>query len=161
MKIGVMADSHDNVPYVERAVRLFNREKVDLVIHCGDFIAPFSLAPLARLKCEWRGVFGNNDGERAGLTNKSDGRIVKGPLKFSEGGCKIFAFHGHEKIDFAKAVRGFDVVLCGHTHIPGVRREEEALVVNPGETCGWLRNTHTVALVEIGRDYTVAELRDI
>ncbi|MDD9973593.1 MAG: metallophosphoesterase family protein, partial [Candidatus Poribacteria bacterium] len=39
MKLGVMSDSHDNIPNVKRAVALFNEIGVDLVVHAGDFIA--------------------------------------------------------------------------------------------------------------------------
>ncbi|RLB07482.1 MAG: YfcE family phosphodiesterase, partial [Deltaproteobacteria bacterium] len=46
MKIGLMADSHDHVPMIERACDLFNAEGVQMVIHAGDYIAPFSLRPL-------------------------------------------------------------------------------------------------------------------
>ena len=41
MKIGVLSDSHDNVHMVAKAVELFNDEGVVLVVHAGDFIAPF------------------------------------------------------------------------------------------------------------------------
>ena len=64
MKLGVMSDSHDNIPNVKRAVALFNELGVDLVVHAGDFIAPFAIDPLADLNCRVVGVFGNNDGER-------------------------------------------------------------------------------------------------
>ena len=66
MKIGVLSDSHDNVPMVKKAVELFNSEGVELVIHAGDFIAPFVVAAMGDLKCRVVGVFGNNDGERIG-----------------------------------------------------------------------------------------------
>ena len=59
MKIGVMADSHDNVPMIRRAVELFNDEQVGLVIHAGDFISPFAIKPLHDLSCRVLAVFGN------------------------------------------------------------------------------------------------------
>ena len=64
MILGVMSDSHDNIPNVKRAVALFNELGVDLVVHAGDFIAPFAIDPLGDLNCHVVGVFGNNDGER-------------------------------------------------------------------------------------------------
>ena len=70
MKLGVMADSHDNVPKVKQAVELFNARSVDLVIHAGDFVAPFAVVPLGRLESRVVAVFGNNDGERVGLAAK-------------------------------------------------------------------------------------------
>ena len=30
MKIGIMSDSHDNLPLIAKAMELFNREQVDL-----------------------------------------------------------------------------------------------------------------------------------
>ena len=62
MLVGIMADTHDNVPAIEQAVLFFNQKKVAFVVHAGDFIAPFSLKPLENLRCPWIGVFGNNDG---------------------------------------------------------------------------------------------------
>lgn len=36
MKIGILADSHDNVPRVRAAVGHFRREEVGHVLHAGD-----------------------------------------------------------------------------------------------------------------------------
>ena len=36
--IGVMADSHDNLESIEKAVKVFNQEQVDLVLLAGDLI---------------------------------------------------------------------------------------------------------------------------
>jgi len=46
LKLGILSDTHDNVPQVRKAVALFNREMVDLVLHAGDYVAPFSVKPL-------------------------------------------------------------------------------------------------------------------
>lgn len=32
MKLGIISDTHDNMPKIARAVELFNEEKVDLVL---------------------------------------------------------------------------------------------------------------------------------
>ncbi|MYF57274.1 YfcE family phosphodiesterase, partial [Candidatus Poribacteria bacterium] len=70
MKLGVMSDSHDNIPNVKRAVELFNQIGVDLVVQPINFISPFAIDPLADLNCRVVGVFGNNDGERVVLAKK-------------------------------------------------------------------------------------------
>ncbi len=41
MLIGVVSDTHDNLPLVEKAVKRLNEEKVNLVLHAGDYVAPF------------------------------------------------------------------------------------------------------------------------
>jgi len=35
MKIGIISDTHDNLPQIKKAVEIFNREKVELVLHAG------------------------------------------------------------------------------------------------------------------------------
>ena len=41
MKIGVLSDSHDNIPMIDKAVELFNDEGVSLVILRRRFCCPF------------------------------------------------------------------------------------------------------------------------
>ena len=43
MKIAVMSDTHDNIWNLEDALAIIKDEKADLIIHCGDFVAPFML----------------------------------------------------------------------------------------------------------------------
>ena len=47
--IGIMSDSHDNLPAIQQAVRIFNQIGCDLVIHAGDFVAPFAVQELSAL----------------------------------------------------------------------------------------------------------------
>jgi hypothetical protein len=56
MKVGLISDTHDNLPQIEKAVAFFNDKGVDFVIHAGDFVAPFSVAVLLKLNCDWVGV---------------------------------------------------------------------------------------------------------
>ncbi len=81
--IGIMADSHDNLTAVRLAVRLFNDAKCDLVIHAGDFVAPFAALELHNLSCPVKAVFGNCDGEKKGLTAAFEGmgEIARGPAR--------------------------------------------------------------------------------
>jgi len=46
MIIGLMSDSHDNLPKIKQAVEFFNKKKVKLVLHAGDFVAPFVVREL-------------------------------------------------------------------------------------------------------------------
>ena len=39
MKIGIMSDSHDNMPKIAAAVKCFNEAGVEHVVHAGDFAA--------------------------------------------------------------------------------------------------------------------------
>ena len=93
MKIGIVADTHDRLRYIHRAVEIFNNSGVQLVLHGGDFVAPFALSPLTNLKMDWLGVLGNNDGEVAGLTKMSEGRIRGRRLEHTVDGRSILVVH--------------------------------------------------------------------
>lgn len=147
MQIGVMADSHDHLPRIERAVDLFNRQEVDFVIHAGDFVAPFALAPLERLQCEWVGVFGNNDGERAGLERRSQGRIKAAPFRTELDGRRLTVVHILQELELSREQA--DIIIFGHTHQAEIRHEGKILLLNPGETYGWLHGRATVATVDL------------
>lgn len=153
--VGLMADTHDRLPLIEAAVRTFNERGISLVLHAGDFIAPFVIPRLAKLKARLVGVFGNNDGDRALLlrrASETNGKIeIKGLFaEITVDGKRIALLHGHENelLRSIVACGGYDVVVHGHTHEVSVRREKRTLVVNPGETCGWLYGRPTVAILD-------------
>ena len=147
MIIGILSDSHDNLPVIARAVSFFNRQKAGFVFHCGDFVAPFTIDRLMKLECDWLGVFGNNEGEKKGLAAKSGGRIGKPPLKKKMGGRSIVVVHDIASL----ALKGPkpDLVAFGHNHMPSVEVRCGTLFVNPGECSGWLSGVPTVALVDL------------
>ena len=128
MKIGVFSDSHDNVPMVKKAVELFNSEGVELVIHAGDFIAPFVVAAMADLKCRVVGVFGNNDGERIGLSARFEevGEVHPNLASVEVGGRKIAAMHYPELAEPIAKSGEYDIVIYGHTHAIDVRKRRDS-----------------------------------
>ena len=149
MLVGIMADSHDNVPAIDKAVQVFNDAGVGLVIHAGDFVAPFSLLPLANLACPWIGVFGNNDGERKGLTHASKGRIQPDPYSLNVDGKKTLVVHDLDTVSEEEWVKnGTQILIYAHSHLAQIDQKESLLRVNPGELGGWLNQRKTVAILD-------------
>jgi hypothetical protein len=149
MRIGVLADTHDNLPLIERAVALLNEAQVGFVLHAGDYVAPFALAPLDGLNCPWVGVFGNNDGEQKGLTRASQGRIQPPPFELNLDGKKVVVVHDLDGFDRDELLLGgTQLIVHGHTHQADIERAGEALLVNPGEVGGWLHGRSSLALVD-------------
>jgi len=159
MKIAVISDTHDHRDNILKAVSIMNERDVDALIHCGDFIAPFVKKWFNglnnKIKENFYGVFGNNDGEITHLR-----RILGEICKFTEnglehvlviGGKKIFAAHfpRPETIEALASSGKFDIVLSGHTHnIVNEKRKNGVLVINPGEACGYLTNKATFAIID-------------
>ena len=155
MLVGLVSDTHDRLDAAEAAVRVFNDGDVGYVLHAGDHVAPFVVGRYWQLQAPWRGVYGNNDGERAGLLAASGGRISGDLVVVEVGGVRILLAHKEEVgLDAAKsgAFGPVDVLVCGHTHRKGSRQEtvgdRDVLVVNPGEACGYLTGRATVALLD-------------
>ena len=145
MKIGIMSDSHDNLPKLAAAVDCFNRESVDLVIHAGDFVAPFTKKPLEKLKSPLVAVFGNNDGEVMGLAKCFEGSIFPAPHSITFHGKTILICHEPIALKALQKSEFYDAVIYGHTHEIDVR-EGRTWIINPGETGGWLTGTSTIAI---------------
>lgn len=148
--IGIMSDSHDNLHAIRRAVRTFNDADCDLVVHAGDFIAPFAAKELGNLNCSVKAVFGNCDGEKKGLRKafRSLGEIKEEPSIFSHSNLNFFLMHVHFSIDSYLASGKYDVIIFGHTHKTEIRKENETMLINPGETGGWVSGKCTVALLD-------------
>jgi putative phosphoesterase len=148
--IGIMADSHDNLPAIKKAIRLFKDAGCKLVIHAGDFIAPFAARELEALHCPVKAVFGNCDGEKKGLEKAlaSFGKVQKEPFIFSHEGRKYYLTHVPADLKRHAASGLYDVIIFAHTHSPEIQKKGRTLIVNPGETGGWVSGKSTVALVD-------------
>ncbi len=149
MKLGVLSDTHDNLSAIEKAVTALNKAGADLVIHLGDYCAPFSLRPLKGLEMDWMGVLGNNDGEIHGLLEASEGKIRRGNLSLEIGGRRIFADHVNPLKDALADSGHFDLLLYGHTHALEIYERNGCLCVNPGEVCGYLTGRRTVVCFDL------------
>ena len=148
--IGVMSDSHDNVPMLRKAVAVFKEAGCDLVLHAGDVIAPFAARELAALGCPVKAVFGNCDGEKQGLEMALEkiGEIQDAPLLFAHGRRQILLVHYHFSVATYTSSGRYDIIIFGHTHKPDIRRKGKTLLLNPGEAGGWLPGKSTVALLD-------------
>jgi putative phosphoesterase len=157
MLIGIMADTHDNLPATKDAVGRLNREGVELVLHAGDIIAPFVIGTLKDLSAPMVGVFGNNDGDKELLQKKCAEHphlSLRGTFaRLTEGDLSLALIHGSDRelLDVLVFSGSFDLVVSGHTHMAEVRTQGRTLSVNPGEVCGYLSGTGTVALFDTER----------
>lgn len=167
MRIGVVADSHDNLPAIRRAVEYFNSLGVDRLIHAGDFVAPFSAREFMKFKGRIFAVYGNNDGEKTGLKNVV-GEIDCPPGVLEIAGRKLLVAHEIAEITAACPEPWPDAVICAHTHEALVSTAYEqgldglavnCLFLNPGECCGYLSGRCTVALLDL--DDLKAEITEI
>jgi putative phosphoesterase len=165
MRIGILSDTHDHIAMVDAAVGRLNREGVDLVLHAGDYISPFVIPRLANLRSPMIGVFGNNDGDRhllAARFAEYEHLSLRGAFAaVNAEETMIGLLHGDDRelLQALIAREAFDVLVHGHTHQARVGDTGKTLVVNPGETCGYLTGRPTIAVLDtVARDAEVLSL---
>jgi len=145
-----MSDSHDNLDAIQKAVRFFSDMNCELVVHAGDFIAPFAAKELNSLDCPVKAVFGNCDGEKKGLERifALFGEIKKEPFVFDYAHRKFLLTHTQFANEMHIRSGKYDVIIYGHTHKPEIRKTRDFLLINPGETGGWLTGKSSVTLLD-------------
>jgi len=159
MKVGVISDSHDDMAAIARAVELFNAEEVGMVLHAGDVVSPFTFDILRGLRAPLVGVFGNNDGDRLLLRERSGGALHVQPHLLTLGGLRAVIVHEPPLVPALAASGDFDLVVYGHTHQPVARRVRGALVLNPGKAARLHQGRSTAAILETdGAEARIVEL---
>jgi uncharacterized protein len=146
MLIGIFSDTHDNLPQIERAIQEFAKRKVDAVLHAGDIVAPFSAKLIANITVPVYIIYGNNDGEKAGLKTVLP-QIQTGPMEMKFGGRMIAMAHDFSQIPKAMEANA-DVLIAGHTHQAFVKVDKKKMYINPGECGGWLKGRSTVVILD-------------
>ncbi len=160
MKVGVLSDSHDQRRLAEGALSLFREEGVGVILHLGDVCNPETVRGFFGSGVPLIGVFGNNDADREGLRSVSGGAFHPGPLVREIDGRKVLMAHAFDELQREIGEGGkFDLILFGHTHRPLTMRIGRALILNPGEACGFLSGKPTCAVVDL--DAMEASIRDI
>ena len=149
MKIGVISDSHDNCDALKNVMEIFRQEGVGFVIHAGDIVAPFTAKIMEDSGMDYRGIFGNNDGEKEYMKEVTNNKISSDILELEIEGKKIFVIHDIAKVDGIQYSNYYDLIIHGHTHEPEEKKISETLVINPGELGGWLNGKQTYMIVDL------------
>ena len=151
MKIGVVSDTHNNLPNVRQIAALFNAAGVAQVVHTGDITKGTTLDCLGVLTAPLHGVFGNNDVERDGLLRSAASHgftLAEPPLELDWAGRRIVVVHDPRDLD-PLADRCYDLALHGHTHMHRCEQVGGRLVFNPGECAGHMQGYNVVGVVDL------------
>ena len=152
MRVGLMADSHDRLPAIAEIVKQMQAAGVSMLIHAGDYCAPFSLRPIEAASMSLAGVFGKNDGDTQGLLAKASAgfgaELFESPHSFEVGGQRILVVHDIGEVQ-PRSIEGHSIVVHGCTHKQELKHRGDTLIVNPGEACGWLYGTPQAAIIDL------------
>ncbi|MEM4511531.1 MAG: YfcE family phosphodiesterase [Nanopusillaceae archaeon] len=138
MKIGIIGDTHIGLRAKEvpkEFVEFFIKEKVDLIIHCGDINEEVALEELNKI-AEVKVVKGN-----------TDYLALPKELILDLNGYRFFIFHSHvinprgdinKMLEYVRGVKNVNpnFIIFGHVHYPIFIWREGIFFVSPGTATG-------------------------
>jgi uncharacterized protein len=150
MLLGIVSDTHGDIPRTRAAARLLDSLGVAAVIHCGDIGTPEVVSLFSAWPTHF--VFGNCDHDRKSLARAIEqaGQTCHGTFgKLEFDGVRIAFLHGDDAEALREAIVGdcWDVVCHGHTHVVRQEQRGKTLVLNPGAI--HRANPHTIATIEL------------
>ena len=129
-KILVLSDSHS---YFDKVLKIFEKEKPDIVIGAGDGIKDIEELSYIYPKAEYYMVKGNCDYFDRSHNEEN---------LFEIDNIKIFLTHGHlygvkRSLSSIKEIRkklNVSLIVFGHTHKPYIEKDGDITLFNPGAT---------------------------
>jgi len=159
MRIAIVSDTHNNIKNFNKAINWLNKEKIKLILHCGDITSQETINEANRnFQGEIKFVRGNGDFELDNVPEEMEIELGGNPSKRLRA-RRIFFNHYPDVAKTAAESGKYDMVFYGHTHRPWLDRrsfseggeEKECLLVNPGEMAGQ-RFKPTFAIYNIQTD---------
>ncbi|MDO8741370.1 MAG: metallophosphoesterase [Candidatus Woesearchaeota archaeon] len=150
--IGIISDTHDNIPNIKKAVDIFKNRKVDLVIHLGDLVAPVTALYFKGLKMKF--IKGNCDGDVELMKERIKeigGEFLGISSELNLSNKKLFLIHKPDNINELALSGKYDYILHGHDHKAKDEKIGKTRIINPGTH--YLGNPiHTIALLDLEKD---------
>lgn len=139
MKLAVISDTHDNLANIKKVVDWLNKEKINLLLHCGDINSQDAINEI-----------GNNfNGEAKFVRGNADINIneLKETEEIEIENRKIAFTHFPKIAENLVKKRKYNIIFYGHTHKPwlahrspqgegGEGKIGDCRLVNPGEVAG-------------------------
>lgn len=119
-RIGVIADTHG----ILRHEALEALEGLDRILHAGDIGDPDHLDVLARI-APVTAIRGNIDRGHWAET-------LPETVSLTIGSLRIQMIHDRKALQADPGAEGWDVVISGHSHKPGIEETGSTLWLNPG-----------------------------
>jgi putative phosphoesterase len=134
MKIAIISDTHDNLENLRKFFEFTKKEKIEILIHCGDVCNGETLKEIEKNFKEIYLCFGNADIKESLLKERKKTKIFEKEGKIEIENLKIGFCHAFKLKE--KNLNDFDFYFFGHTHWPFLKKEENCYLANPGNLAG-------------------------
>jgi hypothetical protein len=152
-RFGLIADTHDNIEAIRRALEVFQSCKVNKILHLGDMCEAETAWEFTELPTAY--VLGNNELEvvRLRRTLEAIGIDYLGEeAEMQINGKSICLYHGSRDSTTQRLIRSqqYDYLLKGHSHAIEDYRVGRTRVINPGAI--YRARPRSVAIFEPEKD---------
>jgi putative phosphoesterase len=158
VKIGIIADTHDDIDNLKAALTTLQAEGVTTVLHCGDVCGPHMIRALVGFDV-WI-VQGNMDGDSR-LTVAVEEALGQGRLAWLQrlalDGTSVAMLHGDNEEALQNLIVSgeYAYVFHGHTHKRRDQTVGRTRVINPGALGGRRQQWYSFCTL----DLTTGEVR--
>ena len=134
MKFAIVSDTHDNMANFNKAINFLNKEKIEIMLHCGDISNQETINEAVQ----------NFNGNISFVRGNADYNLhdVPDSLSLDIGGKKVAFIHYPDLAKKLAENGNYDLVFYGHTHKPWEEKVPArpgggiCRLVNPGELAG-------------------------
>lgn len=156
MKIAIVSDSHDNLPNIQKMLNWVNKNKIEMMIHCGDLAAPSVI--VKELGPKFSGpihfIHGNVADRELNQKVANDFKHITchgdtGELEVEE--KKIAFCHYPAEAEELAQTGKYNLIFYGHDHKPWEKQINKTKLLNPGTLAGMF-NKATFAVYDTKTD---------
>lgn len=160
MKVCILSDSHDHIALLDAAVADAIGAGAEMILHCGDVVAPSTLTCLDRYGLPIHVIHGNNSGDLytlGRLASREENTIHYHGMDagLELGGRRIFLVHYPHYARALATTGDWDLVCCGHSHKVSIETVSHiqggiTYLANPGTIGGVGKAPATFILADLG-----------
>ncbi len=139
MILGLLSDTHGNLPRTRAALERLRAFGAEVLVHCGDLGSEAVMDLLFEAREGGTPVYavpGNVDewDSEMALYARNLGLPFPREQRFEVDGLRCALFHGHDPVRMEElmAAADVDVLFTGHTHVPRDEVVGRVRVINPG-----------------------------
>jgi len=134
MRLAIISDTHDNLENLKKFFDFVKREKIEILIHCGDVCNGETLKEIEKNFDKIFLSLGNADIKESILKEAKKTKIFEKEGKIEIDKLKIGFCHAFNLKE--KELENFDFYFFGHTHWPFLKKEKSCILANPGNLAG-------------------------
>jgi putative phosphoesterase len=134
MKIAIISDTHDNLENLKKFFEFSKKEKIEILIHCGDVCNGETLKEIEKNFKKIYLCLGNADIKNSLFKEARKTKIFEKEGKVEIEGLKIGFCHMFNLKE--KKLDDFDFYFFAHSHWPFLEKEGNCVLANPGNLAG-------------------------